>query len=61
MTINRIPHYAWSCKFIVYRIVDGENWFFGAYDEVSKALCAAVECRGQIVETENVEGGIGNA
>ena len=38
--ISNMPEYAWKHQFIVYSIVDNKNWFYGAYDEVSKALCA---------------------
>ena len=56
MKINNLPEYALAYKFIVYRIADdGGKWFYGAYDEESKALCAMIECNGSIVLTKDVE------
>ena len=55
MKINNVPEYAWKHKFIVYQTVNGEHWFFGAYDEISKSLCAMNECGGSIIETSEVE------
>ena len=55
MKIKNMPEYAWRCKYIVFRTVDNECWFFGAYDEISKALCAMQECSGSICETEEVQ------
>ena len=57
MKINNMPDYAWQHKYIVYRIADnGEKWFFGAYDEISKSLCAMIEVNGSIAAIEDVEG-----
>lgn len=57
MIINNMPDYAYNHKFIVYRVVDGENWFYGAYDDVSKAMAAMVFCGGMIAEVKDVNGG----
>lgn len=57
--INNMPDYAWAYKFIVFRLVNGSRWFFGAYNSISQALCAYNECGGygncEIEETENIE------
>ena len=39
MTINNISNYATNpeIKAIVYRSIDGENWFYGAYQSKEKA------------------------
>ena len=46
--INNLPTYANEYKYIVVREIDGEWWFYGAYNEGSKAEHAAVECNGEI-------------
>ena len=59
--IHNVPEYAWDYKFIVYSNCNGEFWFFGAYNEVSKALAAFTEAQGGIENTENVERTVENA
>ena len=59
--IRNVPEYAWNYKFIVYSVCNGENWFFGAYNEISQALAAYCECKGLIEETVNVERTVNNA
>ena len=46
--INNLPAYATKYRYIVARNVDGAFWFYGAYDDGSKAENAAVECNGEI-------------
>lgn len=55
MKINNLPNYAKDHRFIVYRVVNGEAWFWGAYDEVSEASNAMMDIDGCIVETEKVD------
>ena len=55
--ISNMPEYAWKHQFIVYSIVDNKNWFYGAYDEVSKALCAMNFIGGSIADVKEVERG----
>ena len=56
--INNVPGYAWDYDLIVYRIVNGEKWFFGAYNEVAKALSALIECGNGVYNSD--ECGIAN-
>ena len=46
--INNLPKNVTDYKYIVAREVNGEWWFYGAYNEGSKAEQAAVECGGEI-------------
>lgn len=41
--INNLPDYAQNCNYIVATTVDGELWFWGAYDDYKKAQYAANE------------------
>ena len=41
--INNLPEYARSHKYIVATLVDGEWWFWGAYNSLRNAS-AAVNC-----------------
>lgn len=45
-TINNFPKYAEDKKYIVAREIDGELWFYGAYDESNKANEIALEIGG---------------
>ena len=54
MKINNMPNYAKEHKYIVYRVVDGEAWFWGAYDEVHEAGAAMLDIAGCMIETEKV-------
>jgi hypothetical protein len=42
-------------KFIVFRMVDGENWFYDAWDDFDRALKQAIETEGQVAPIEAVE------
>ena len=46
--INNVPAYAAEYRYIVARLVEGEYWFYGAYEEGFKAERAALECNGEI-------------
>ena len=46
--INNLPKYATEYKYIVARNIEGEWWFFGAYNDGFKAERAAIECDGEI-------------
>ena len=48
MKINNLPDYAAEYKFIVYRVVDGEKWFWGAYNDYGRAMYAAGEIGGKV-------------
>lgn len=43
-----VPAYAQECKYIVAQQCDGEWWFWGAYDELTKAVDAALEIGGRV-------------
>lgn len=55
MKINRVPQYAADYKYIVYRVVDGQNWFYGAYNDVNKAAQVAAEIRGFVGERGEID------
>jgi hypothetical protein len=55
MKINRVPSYAADYKYIVYRVVNGQNWFYGAYNDVSKAAQVATEISGLFVERGKID------
>ena len=46
--INNIPAYATEYRFIVYTVVDGEKWFYGAYNDITRARDAAEMVEGYI-------------
>ena len=50
MEIKNMPDYAKNEPFIVYRVVSGEAWFYGAYDDFEKANHAACEVGGVVME-----------
>lgn len=51
--INNLPIYAKGYNYIVARDVDGELWFWGAWDDRNKANEAALEL-GNGVVIENI-------
>lgn len=52
MTINNLPAYANNYKYIVVREVDGELWFWGAWNDANKANEAALAIDGEVVTNE---------
>ena len=50
MVIKNLPDYARYHRYIVYRKCNGENWFWGAFDDEIKALNAAEEIGGHIYD-----------
>ena len=48
MKINNLPAYAADYKYIVYREVGGENWFYGAYNDYVDAVITVLEIDGKI-------------
>lgn len=48
MKINNLPDYATEYKFIVYRVVDGEKWFYGAYNDYGRAMYVAGTIGGKV-------------
>lgn len=51
--INNFPEYAKEYKYIVVQRIDGELWFWGAWDDRNKANEAALEL-GNGVVIENI-------
>ena len=54
MKINNLPEYARDYNWIVARIVDGEAWFYGAYNDEGKAFAVGTEVNGVVVSTTQV-------
>lgn len=50
--VNNLPAYAEGKRYIVARNLDGELWFWGAWDDEAKARQAAVEIDGVVVSAE---------
>ena len=48
--INNLPAYADNYKFVVARRIDGELWFWGAWNDRNKANEAAREIGGMVIE-----------
>ena len=46
--INNLPTYAVNYRFIVYRVVDGEKWFYGAYNDAQWAREVAAMIEGYV-------------
>jgi len=55
--INNMSESARKYKYIVFRMVDGEFWYYGAWNDHLKALHQALEIGGQFVPIEEVEEG----
>lgn len=51
MKINNMPEQAKEKKVMVVRIVNGEAWFYGAWDDMAKAAKAAAEVGGMVIQT----------
>ena len=47
--LHNIPEYAFQYEFIVYREVNGEYWFYGAYSNGVKAQAVAHEINGLLL------------
>lgn len=52
LKINNLPAYASDPRypFIVYRLCEGEAWFYGAYETEERAASVAAEVNGGIAE-----------
>ena len=55
MIIKNMNDYARGKKFVVFRYVGGEAWYYDAWDDHIKALEQALEIDGQFIPTEYVE------
>ena len=49
MKINNMDKDAKKKKYIVFRMVDGEAWYYDSWDDHLKALEQAVEIGGQFI------------
>ena len=54
--INNMPEHAADYKYVVATLVNGELWFYEAYNEYEKAKCASEEADGRLV-VENLPDG----
>lgn len=52
MNINNIPEYAKNRAFMVCNEIDGELWFWGAYDDRNKANEAAMDIGGVVIPSK---------
>ncbi len=50
--INNLPNYANDYRYIVARRVDGELWFYGAWNDADKANEVALEIGGETIDTQ---------
>lgn len=50
--INNLPNYANDYRYIVCRRVDGELWFYGAWNDADKANEVALEIGGETIDTQ---------
>ena len=48
-TVKNLPEYANEYKYIVARQIDGDLWFWGAWNNMKKAINAAEEIGGKVV------------
>ena len=51
--INNVPDYASEYKYIVARRVDGELWFYGAWNDHERANEVALEIGGEVIKNDN--------
>lgn len=47
--VNNVPRYASEHNYIVARNVDGELWFWGAYDRLERARATARDVNGEVL------------
>jgi hypothetical protein len=43
-------------RFVVFRLVDGDAWFYGDWASYEKALEVAVKVDGQVIPADEVDG-----
>lgn len=55
LTINNASNYATNRAYIVYNIVEGEAWFFSAWDDLAKATAQACANGLYVIEREKCE------
>jgi hypothetical protein len=55
--VNNVAAWAWEKTYMVIRYVDGEWWFYDAWDDGEKAMTQAWEVDGELRRVENCEVG----
>ena len=55
MKVNNVADWAKEAKYMTIRIVDGEAWFYDAWNDADKAIAQAVEEGGHVIPVEAVE------
>ena len=54
MTIKNVAEYAKTKKYIVAREIEGEFWFFSAWDDANKANEQALDFDGVVFHAEDL-------
>ena len=54
MKVNNLPADAHDHKYLTFRYVNDEAWFYGAWDTYDQAFKQAREIRGYIIPIEEV-------
>lgn len=52
MKINNLDVAALEMKYVVFTVVDGENWYYGAWNNFEKALAVSAKIWGQVAPVE---------
>lgn len=55
MRVYNVPNSANQCRYIVYRVVNGTAWYYGAWESYEKALRQALAIQGQIIPIGEIE------
>lgn len=55
MKVNNVSENAHNYPWMVIRLVDGEWWYYGAWNDVKKAAQAAADVGGAVVPSGVVE------
>lgn len=53
--VNNMADYARSMDFIVVRVVSGEAWFYGAFNDYARAARQAEEIGGHVIPASALE------
>ncbi|MBQ1789611.1 MAG: HNH endonuclease [Oscillospiraceae bacterium] len=56
MKIRNLAEYAKDNRFVVFRMVDGEAWYYDSWADYEKALAQAIEIGGQVAPVDEVCG-----
>ena len=55
MKVNNMKAFARDREYTVIRMVDGEAWFYDAWDDADKAIRQAIEVDGHVIPTSSIE------